>query len=314
MRVELRSVGRRFGRTVALAGIDLELPAGSRTALLGPNGSGKSTLMRAILGSIRYTGEIAFDGRTRGGEDLEVARHIAYVPQVAPRLAATVRDLVRATCMLRGVDADAFVHPARELGLDLDGLGRRPLRELSGGMRQKALAALALAARPRLLVLDEPTASMDAASRQRFFALVDELSRGTTIVLCSHRLDELRSLVDQVAVLAEGRLQFAGAAAAFLAAHGGGIVEVRATASGEALLPGLGFIRRGTGVWTRTAASGGRAALVREVVGTLGGELVDVLVHDLQQPFAAEPRNDPAQRRVVPSHPPAFAEVDRHGS
>lgn len=314
MLVELRQVGRRFGSTVALAGIDLALPAGSRTALIGPNGSGKSTLMRAILGVIRYTGEIAFDGRPRRGEDASVAHKIAYVPQVAPRLAASVGDLVTAACALRGMRAADVVPWARHLGLDLQALRRRPLRDLSGGMRQKALAALALASAPPLLVLDEPTASMDATSRLRFFELVDALPPHTTVVLCSHRFDELRSIVDRVALLADGRLQFCGPATAFLAAHGGSVVEVRATAAGEARLPELQFTRRATGLWTRTVPSRQRATMVRQVVEALGADLLDVLAHDLQQPFGIEPPGDAAVGPLDSLLSHSCAEVDRDES
>jgi len=313
VRVDIRGVGRRFGSTVALADVDLMLPSGSRTALLGPNGSGKSTLMRAILGLVGHTGTITFDGRPRTDEDATFARAIAYVPQVAPRLAATLDDLVRATCALRGMTSAGFVRTASTLGLDAAALGRRPLRDLSGGMRQKALAALALAAEPRLLVLDEPTASMDAESRQRFFALVDALPATTTVVLCSHRLDELRSLVDRVAVLAEGRLVFCGSAATFLAATGGSVVEVRATAAGEAHLRRLQFTRRCNGQWTRTTAAGERAALVAAVVDRLGSELVDILVHDQQQPFTAGVLPIEAGAASAPL-PLSVSHAERHAS
>lgn len=314
MRVDLQQVERRFGRTVALDGIDLSLPTGSRTALLGPNGSGKSTLMRALLGLIRYRGTIAFDGRVRQGEDAAVARHIAYVPQVPPRLSAALGDLVLATCALRAVLPARVAEIASGLGLDLPSLYRRPLRDLSGGMRQKTLAALALAAAPRLLVLDEPTASMDAASRQRFFEMVDALPRSTTVVLCSHRLDELRSLVDQVAVLGEGRLQSCGPAAQFLATHGGSSVEVRVADGGESALAALGFIRRRTGLWTRTVSAPERADLVRAVVERAGQHVLDLLVHDQNQQFEFGGLPPAAGRHAGRALPWSLAEVDRHAS
>ncbi len=106
---------------------------------------------------------------------------------------------------------------AAALELDLGELGSRLFRSLSGGTKQKLLITLALAADASLLVLDEPTASLDARARERFFPLVEELAPDATLLLCSHRLEEVRQLVDHVLMLAEGRLVYDGPAARFLA-------------------------------------------------------------------------------------------------
>jgi energy-coupling factor transporter ATP-binding protein EcfA2 len=85
-------------------------------------------------------------------------------------------------------------------------VARKPIRDLSGGMRQKLLIGLAFAQPVALLVLDEPTASLDRGARQRFLALLGELPSATTVVMCSHRHEDLRASVDRVVVLREGRL------------------------------------------------------------------------------------------------------------
>jgi ABC-type multidrug transport system ATPase subunit len=216
MRIELTHVGKWFGDVVALDDVTLDIPAGRRVALIGPNGSGKTTLTRAVMGLIAVTGDIRIDGRPPRAE---LARRLAYVPQVAPQMAATVGELVGAVCSLRRLPRSNVETVARELDLDVRALAARPFRSLSGGMKQKLLIAAALAARPELLVLDEPTASLDARSRARFYALQRELLPGATVLLCSHRVDEIRSLVDHVCALEDGRVAYHGPASDYLEAR-----------------------------------------------------------------------------------------------
>jgi ABC-2 type transport system ATP-binding protein len=220
MRVELEQVRKRFGRTEALRGVSLSVPAGRRVALIGPNGSGKSTLLRSLLGLVACEGKVLLDGRAPFEDRVEVARRLAYVPQVAPQLAAPVGDVLALVGMTRGLTHEALASVAARLELDVAAVRARPFRALSGGMKQKLLIALALASRASLLVMDEPTASLDARARERFFQLCEEVAPGTTLVLCSHRLEELRHLADHVVALEEGRVAYDGPAAEFLAGHG----------------------------------------------------------------------------------------------
>ena len=177
---------------------------------MGPNGSGKSTLNRALMGLIRYEGEIRIDGISPGEDRLEVARRIAYVPQFAPSLAAPVRQMVRALSALRDMPTARVARWAEALHLDLEAVAERPLRSLSGGMKQKLLLALALAADASLLILDEPTGSLDLETRERFFPLLEEAAPAATIVLCSHRGEELAGSVHRELELAEGRVVYDG--------------------------------------------------------------------------------------------------------
>jgi ABC-type multidrug transport system ATPase subunit len=214
-------VHKRFGRAEVLKGVDLLIPSGSRVALVGPNGSGKSTLLRAMMGLVECSGAVRLDGRSPFEERVEVARRLAYVPQVAPQLSATVAEVVELATFTRGLPAGAVEAVARRLELDVAEVRHRAFRDLSGGMKQKLLLAMALAAEPSLLVLDEPTASLDARARARLFELCGAPSGGrpgeATLVLCSHRLEELRGLVDHVVELADGRVRFDGALERYLA-------------------------------------------------------------------------------------------------
>ncbi|MCA8975364.1 MAG: ATP-binding cassette domain-containing protein [Planctomycetes bacterium] len=284
MLVELQDVDKHFGRVHALRAVSLQLPSGSRTALIGPNGSGKSTLVRALMGMLAVRGAIRFDGEIASEERAALARRIAYVPQIAPRLAAPVRDVVAAVAGLRGRAPGEVATVAARLGLDLADIGRRPFRALSGGQRQKVLAALAIVSGAELLLLDEPTASMDPASRGEFFALVEELPSIVTVVLCSHRLDEVRRLVDHVIVLEEGVVAWQGAAAAYIEDHAEAVVEVQADgAEADAWLLAKGFARGNAGWWSRSLPVNERARLLGEIGRSLNGQLRDVMARDVER-------------------------------
>lgn len=206
MRIELRSVRKRFDHQEALRGIDLVVPHGERVAIVGPNGSGKSTLLRVIMGLQSCEGEVRIDALSPFEDRQALARRMAYVPQVAPQLGATVGEVVRAVTTLRELERDRIVATADRLALDVTLVRDKPFRSLSGGMRHKLLLALALSADASLLVLDEPTASLDVATRERFEALFEEASQGATVILCSHRIEEVQLQARRIVELAEGRV------------------------------------------------------------------------------------------------------------
>lgn len=210
MRIQLQSVAKTFGKVEALRGVDLEIPAGRHVALVGPNGSGKSTLIRALLGLIDCRGTIRLDGRSPYENRIEVAQRLAYVPQVAPALGASVGEVVELVRVTRGLERGRVAELAARLDLDLEAVGKRPFRNLSGGMKQKVLLAIAFAARPSLLVMDEPTASLDLRARERFFGLCAEHLAGVTVLFCSHRGDEFARLSEVVVALEDGKVAYDG--------------------------------------------------------------------------------------------------------
>lgn len=206
MRIELRGVRKRFDEQEALRGIDLVVPHGQRVAIVGPNGSGKSTLLRVLMGLVSCEGEVRLDALSPFTDRQALARRMAYVPQVAPQLGATVGEVVHAITTLRELPADRVIGTARRLELDVAVVRDKPFRSLSGGMKHKLLLALALSSDASLLILDEPTASLDVATRQRFETLFDEASRDATVVLCSHRVEEVQRQAERVVELGEGRV------------------------------------------------------------------------------------------------------------
>jgi ABC-type multidrug transport system ATPase subunit len=283
VRVEAQGVVKRFGRLAALDGVSFEIAPRSRVALAGPNGSGKSTLNRILMGLVACGGAVRLDGRCPFRERVAVARRMAYVPQVAPQLGAPVGEVLGAVSGVRGLDPGRVARLAAAFDLDLGALAPAPFRSLSGGTKQKLLITLAFASDAQLLILDEPTGSLDARARERFFELLDAFAPEATLVLCSHRLDEIRPLVDQVLLLHEGRVRYDGPAAAFLAERALAALDV--WAEGEAAgawLAARGFQRSASGAWRRTATQAEKLTLLAELGRELGPALRNVNARDLE--------------------------------
>ncbi|MDH3625339.1 MAG: ATP-binding cassette domain-containing protein [Myxococcales bacterium] len=298
MRVEGRDIRKRFGRIEALRGIDFTIPTGGRVGLVGPNASGKSTLIRIVLGLQQCEGELLLDGSSKRG--LELADRIAYVPQIAPKLGASVGEVVKAITRVRGLAVDDVVERGAQLGLDFRAIDRQAFRDLSGGAKQKTLLALALASRASLFVLDEPTASLDTTSRMDLFDQLSHRTQGATLILCSHRLEEIRTLVDRVIVLEEGKLAYFGPTEAYLDSITLSTIEVQMlNGTGGETLTRLGFEPGVAGWWSRTATRAEKLALVAELSETMAGRLGNLLVRDaeaMRLDDQAE-ENEPSKRR-----------------
>ncbi|MDR6867627.1 iron complex transport system ATP-binding protein [Microbacterium resistens] len=224
--LELRDVAfRREGRTI-LHDVDLTVRAGEHWALLGPNGAGKSTIL-GFCGALVHpsSGTVDVLGRRLGRVDLQTLRRdIGHVdPRHALRSPLTVEDVVLTGLTgtietpLRWRPTDAQVADARS-AIDDVGLGHRAASiwpHLSQGERGRALIARALVARPRLLLLDEPTTGLDVAAREQFLETLDALSlREPTLatVLVTHHLEELPESTTHALVIAEGAVVAAGSA------------------------------------------------------------------------------------------------------
>ena len=295
MRVEAIGISKRFGHIEALRDLDFVIPTGQRVGLIGPNASGKSTLIRAILGLLRCEGKLVLDGAEK--RDPQLAERIMYVPQIAPKFSATVGDLVKAITRVRHISTAQVAACADQLGISLDELWKQSFRSLSGGAKQKTLIALALATDASLVVLDEPTASLYTASRCEFFRLLQDRTEGATMILCSHRMEEIRSLVDHVMVLEEGRLQYYGPTEEYLDQITLSTIEVQVAGSEhDGVLLGLGFERGIAGWWRRTTTRPEKLRLIEELPTTLSGGLLNLLVRDAEAvQLDAEPLKGAAQ-------------------
>ena len=197
----------RYGRQVALDGVSLAVGEGTVYALIGRNGAGKSSLVRCLLGQQRPdAGAVRLLGRDAWRERAAAMAEIGVVPDLpdAPP-AATVRRLA-AFCrpLYPRWDGAALAARLRRFGVPED----RPFGRLSKGQQGQAMLALALAAQPRLLILDEPAMGFDVVARRAFFEeLIGELAdRGTTVFLTTHDLAAVERIAERVGVLAGGRL------------------------------------------------------------------------------------------------------------
>lgn len=207
----------------ALAGIDLRVEPGESHALLGPNGSGKTTTLRILLGLLDPTG-----GRARlFGLDparTEARRGVGFLPeQSALHPFLTCEETVVLFARLHGVPRSERKARAAELlgRVDLRDAARRKVRELSLGMRRRLALAAALAGRPRLLVLDEPTAGMDPVVRESVLALFQEHVRGGgTLLVTSHLLGDIAGIAARATLLAKGRVVREGDLGAMLVREG----------------------------------------------------------------------------------------------
>lgn len=215
--IEVRDLRKSWDGRAVLRGVNLTIGQGERVALVGPNGSGKTTLLRCILGFVRAEGWVRVRGEDPWSNHAAAMHRVAYVPQRAPALPAPVRELTAAWAQLRATPQDALEASARSFGLDLPAIGNVRFNALSGGMQQKLLAAMALAAPVSVLCFDEPTANLDPTARAVFLAALAARDPQPTILLSSHRMEELHDLVDRVIVLADGEVRFDDRLATFLA-------------------------------------------------------------------------------------------------
>ncbi|MEU9028835.1 ABC transporter ATP-binding protein [Streptomyces sp. NPDC048383] len=201
VRLEGLSVG--YGDTPVLEPTDLEFPAGSFTALLGPSGCGKSTVLNTVAGFVRPAA-----GRVTAGPDTVrgpgpdrgvVFQHYALFPWRTAR--GNVEFALKRLGLSRAERRERALAALEEVGL-ADGAQKYPA-QLSGGMQQRVALARALAARPEVLLMDEPFGALDALTRARMQGLLRELWRrsGTTVLFVTHDIDEALALAERVVVL-----------------------------------------------------------------------------------------------------------------
>ena len=219
-RLEVRGLGVDLGGVGVLAGVSLTVAAGRWLTVLGPNGAGKSTFLRAVAGVVPARGSVWSDGEElhRLGRRAR-ARRLALVPQdptFPPSMSVGAYALLGRTAHLGllGRERRADLASVEEVlvRLGLRELADRPVAALSGGERQRVAIARALVQDASLLLLDEPTSSLDVGHQLEVLELVDELrrERGLTVVAAMHDLTLAAQFADEVALLEAGRLVMAG--------------------------------------------------------------------------------------------------------
>jgi Cu-processing system ATP-binding protein len=208
--IRIQHLNKSFDKLEVLKDVSLEIRRGAVTAILGPNASGKSTLIKCILGLVNPdSGKILVDDEPIAGR-WHYRSKIGYMPQIArfpenltvDELFAMLRDLREGA---EDVDIELFAR--YELGT----MGHKRLGQLSGGTRQKLLAAMAFLFSPKILILDEPTVGLDPLATTHFKdKLRKERAAGRTVLLSSHLINEVEELADHVVYLQDGSPLFDG--------------------------------------------------------------------------------------------------------
>lgn len=208
--IRINRIHKHFGTLHALKGIDLSIEQGEFFALLGPNGAGKSTLISILAGLIKpSSGDISVLGFDVNAQYKQARQLLGIVPQeLVFDPFFNVREMLRfqAGYFGRGPENDAWVDEILE-GLGLADKANTNMRKLSGGMKRRALIAQALAHKPPVIVLDEPTAGVDVELRQMMWAFIKKLNRdGHTIILTTHYLEEAETLCNRIGMMKQGEI------------------------------------------------------------------------------------------------------------
>ncbi|MBT3226017.1 MAG: ABC transporter ATP-binding protein [Deltaproteobacteria bacterium] len=205
--IDIQNLTKQFGKYTVLDGISVKINKGDRIALIGQNGAGKTTLIRIILGQYLSEGSLTVFGKNPRHHRVEVLDRIGFVPQLPPPIQMSVGELVNFSASISQKSSlDGIYAKASDLGLDIEHHVKKPFQKLSGGMKQKLLIALALARQPDILIMDEPAANLDPSGRQAFFLQLIRSMEDTTMLLSSHRVDEVINLINRIIEIDYGKI------------------------------------------------------------------------------------------------------------
>jgi lipooligosaccharide transport system ATP-binding protein len=213
---------KRYGKIVAVDGVDFRVRAGECFGFLGPNGAGKTTTMKMIYGLASVDGgELSVLGLDVRRQRREVKARIGVVPQEQNLdRELTVREQLEVQTLYFGLPPDGRIDELLDFSLLRERADGRP-SELSGGMKRRLLVARALVNRPELVVLDEPTTGLDPQARLAVWGLLDRLkSEGVTLIVTTHYMEEAERICDRLVIMDRGRIVTEGPPAELRERHG----------------------------------------------------------------------------------------------
>jgi ABC-2 type transport system ATP-binding protein len=314
--VEVRGIEKRFGATVALDGLDLDVEEGRVVALLGRNGAGKTTLVRVLATLVAPdAGTAVVGGADVAREPNTVRRLIGLAGQYASvDETLTGRENLELVARLYQLPTRVARERARDAleRLSLGDAADRPVREYSGGMRRRLDVGASLVGQPRVLLLDEPTTGLDPVSRAEVWAFIEELvNAGTTLLLTTQYLEEADRLSDDIVVIDHGRVLATGSPDELKDRYGNEVLDLTVGAADDlpraadalralaGLEPQVDTVERRV----RVALGGGAQRMV-EAVRLLDGRGVQVVDIALRRPslddvFVSITGAQPAERNIA---------------
>jgi len=284
--IEVKGLTRRFRRTTALADVDLTVPRGCVFGLVGENGAGKTTLIHHLLGLLKaQAGSVRVFGLDPVKDPVGALSKVGYLSEDRD-----IPDWMRVHELMRYTQAfypewdEAYAEELREtFGLDP---GAR-IKELSRGQRAQAGLLIALAYRPPLLLLDEPSSGLDPVVRRDILAAIIRTvaDEGRTVVFSSHLLDEVERVADDVAMLHEGRLVFQGGMDAIKASHRRVVIRFPEPVERRPDFPEALACEGGGREWS--VVCDGDLERIREAIRTGGAEVLAEEIPSLEDIFVA---------------------------
>ncbi len=242
--IEARALTRRYGPTVAVAGLDLTLKKGEILGLLGPNGAGKTTTMKMLAGVLAPTsGSVSINGHSLREDPQAAKESLGYLPEQPPVYPELTVDEYLGYCAgLHGIardGRDAAVTSAKK-DCGLTEVSQRLIGNLSKGYQQRVGLAQAIIHRPPVIILDEPTVGLDPIQIREIRALITELGKSHSVILSSHILPEIQAVCGRVMIVHRGRVVFDESLAAVTALSTLFVAFRRPPGKGELLaIPGI---------------------------------------------------------------------------
>jgi len=202
--IEICDVRKSFGKQNVLSGISLKVDH-QTIGLLGPNGAGKTTLLKCILNLLDFEGTVRVSGFDVRKNTLEAKKRIGYIPQQFPQWSdMNVAETMKFFGALRGIERKRQVTLLEEY--DLARHSNKAVSALSGGMKQKLSIAIALLSDPEVLLLDEPTASLDAWATREILKILESWKGKKSVILSSHRIEEVQAVAHRLVQIKDGVL------------------------------------------------------------------------------------------------------------